>query len=181
MGLRGRGQGRRRGRGSRAQCVSEGGGWGGAGRLEAARDPGILLLPLILGYEETQVQQKAGVRRCRRFELCGPAAVAVRLIFEKHDPGVTLQGNRTRKSGLGKRCRGFPVLAVFVLIEALKVSAWARWNLFKLCPPSPGSQSSRVTRTERDFRECLRAGGRGHTHSQAGSQRGTRSRPFWVA
>lgn len=45
VGLRGRGWGRCRGWGSRALCDSE----GGEGRLEAAGDPGILLLPLVSG------------------------------------------------------------------------------------------------------------------------------------
>lgn len=47
VGLRGRGWGRCRG--SRAQCVSQGGRGGGV--RETARDPGTLLLPLILRYE----------------------------------------------------------------------------------------------------------------------------------
>ena len=56
------------------------------------------------------------------------------------------KGTTSGSQGLGKRCLGFPVLAVLVLTKALKVSAWTRWNLTKLCPSSP------------DFRECLRAG-----------------------
>lgn len=50
VGLRGRGWGRCRGWGSRAQCDSEGL-HPREGRLEAAGDPGILLLPLISGHE----------------------------------------------------------------------------------------------------------------------------------